>query len=130
MLFKVMIGLCWLSLDIWIFSWSRSGLVSYFFAPAVVGTGIAVVILGLSKCGGYRSLSWQSLLATGVVVKLALFHWYIIPFVYNFNQRDEWLLEAFHNALSVILQSTVLLVTIAALRINRKPERKTSDLDD
>lgn len=122
MYFKIMILLLWSCLDFLLFRWSRLGLIEYFFTPVIVAGLIALVILLFSKTGDVKAPSWRSLFVIGILVKLALFHWYIIPFVYDFHQREEWLLEAMHNAVSLLFQSMLLLLFLALGRSKPKTE--------
>jgi len=116
----------WLAWDIALFRFSRSGL--FHYTSVVVGLPVALaavltLIWRLEPClsfGGwqiFRLLLWS---------KLMLFHWYVIPIVYRFNQRDDWMLEIGHHVLALVVQFPMTLLALRGFKNFRQRGIKSS----
>lgn len=100
----------WLVTDISFFRMSREGFANYLFMlfgiPALVG----LVLIAVWRADRKLILLKREVVWIGVCSKLISFHWYVIPFVYGFEQRDEWILEIWHQVITLTCQVSVLLL--------------------
>lgn len=100
----------WLASDILLFRFSRSGIPQYAVMLFVVPAALAALLLVTWGLEPRLRLSAWEIFRAGLWSKLISFHWYVIPVVYHFEQRSEWLLEIGHQAVTFAVQFAIIVL--------------------
>lgn len=107
---KGLLFTCWLVTDIGFFRTSRQGILPYLLMLFVVPAVMALPSLAAWRVQRRLALTRGEIIWVGVWTKLVLFHWYVIPFVYCFEQREDWVLEVWHQLITLICQAGVVIL--------------------
>lgn len=113
---KLFLLIAWVTCDILLFRFSREGYAQY--AGTLLGVPLvlsAAMLLTWHYSSAMALGSWE-VFQFGLWSKLISFHWYVIPIVYNFQQREDWPLEIGHHALALLVQVSIVL---SFLRLGR-----------
>jgi hypothetical protein len=100
----------WLASEILLFRFSRTGVPQYAIMLFVVPIALAGLLFVTWRFEARFQLTSWEIFRAGLWSKLISFHWYVIPVVYNFRQRDEWLLEIGHQVLTLMVQFAVIVL--------------------
>lgn len=100
----------WLASDVLLFRFSRAGIPQYAIMLFVVPSALAAVLLVTWRYESRLQLGPWEIFRVGLWSKLISFHWYVIPVVYHFDQRDEWLLEIGHQVVTFTVQFAVIVL--------------------
>lgn len=100
----------WLASDVLLFRFSRAGIPQYAIMLFVVPAALAAVLLVTWHYEPRLQLSPWEIFRAGLWSKLISFHWYVIPVVYHFEQRDDWLLEIGHQIVTFTGQFAVIVL--------------------
>jgi len=114
---RLVVFIVWIGVEISTYLPSRQSLLLYLIQPLFAAMLVAGVVVSLGRRNAAGQLCLLDICLTGALVMLAKFHWYVLPFVYHFELKTDWLLEAYHHAFLYLLEIAVITFI---LRMHRR----------